>query len=245
MHEAWLELSGKRVRYIGAGEGQPVLFAAGLGISADFYKPNLTALARAGCRALAADLPGFGKTRGPFFGSSIMRITDHLIAVADALEISDAFWVGHSIGCQSVLHIAARRPDLVRGIVLAGPTGGYDHRLLHQVGALSRAALNEPWRLMKAVLRDYVRLSPFTYIGTWIKAAADDPVEIAARASCPALILVGTRDRVPRREFIAQLALKLGNAKVMKIAGGQHGLPLDAQDQFDAAVIEFVTTRRA
>lgn len=243
MTEQWLELEGKRVRYLSAGAGTPVMFAPGLGISADFYAPNLAALGRAGLRAIAADVPGFGKTRGPLLGSSIDVISDHLIRVADALAIGHAFWVGHSIGCQSVLHIAARRPDLVRGVVLAGPTGGYGHRLLHQVRALGVAAVNEPWRLLKAVLRDYARLSPFNYVGTWLKAAQDDPVLTAQSVNCPALILVGTHDRVPRREFIAQLAQKLGDVQVQKIAGGQHGLPLDAQKQFDSAIIAFATSR--
>lgn len=243
MTEHWVELDGRNVRYVEAGAGPPVIFAAGLGISADFYKPNMESLATAGFRALTPDVPGFGETRGNRFGVSMSEMNAHLARFAAALNIQRAHWVGHSIGCQAILQLAADHPELALSLVLAGPTGGYGHRLSHQVAALGYHAVHEPWRLLKAVLRDYVRLSPFTYIGTWIKAGRDDPLHSAPRVKCPAMILVGTKDRVPRDEFIAQLAHKLRDAKVEKLPGGQHGLPLDAQRQFDRALIEFFRGR--
>src|SRR5687768_8852403 len=125
MKEAWVELSGTRVRYIECGDGPPVIFAAGLGISADFYKANMEALAHSGFRAIAPDLPGFGKTHGRFFGSSVPALTEHLIGFANALQIRHAGWIGHSLGCQPLIRIAQQHPELVRSFVLAGPTGGY------------------------------------------------------------------------------------------------------------------------
>lgn len=240
MTENRIELDGRSVRYVEAGGGAPVIFAAGLGISADFYKPNMQALANAGFRAITPDIPGFGKTRGKAFGVNMIEMKDHLRHFARALDIRHAHWVGHSIGCQAALHLAADHPDLAASVVLAGPTGGYGHRLLHQAAALSYHAVREPWRLIKAVLRDYVRLSPFTYVGTWIKAGRDDPLVSAPRVKCPALILIGTKDHVPGDDFIAMLSHKLRDAKVERLPGGQHGLPLDAQRQFDQAVINFL-----
>jgi pimeloyl-ACP methyl ester carboxylesterase len=238
MTDRWLELAGRRVRYVEAGSGPPVIFAAGLGISADFYKPNIVSLVHAGFRAIAPDLPGFGKTRGPLFGASVPELTDHLAAFARALGVSHAGWIGHSLGCQPLLRMAGRHPELVKSVVLAGPTGGYHHRKLNQVRALAAAAVQEPWRLMKAVLRDYVRLSPFNYLGAWIKAAQDDPLLSAKSVRQPALILVGTQDKVPRPEFLAKLGALL-RADVIELPGGNHGLPLDTQKEFDEAVIRF------
>jgi pimeloyl-ACP methyl ester carboxylesterase len=239
MIERRVEVRGRRVRYVEAGEGAPIIFAAGLGISADFYKPNIAALAHAGFRAIAPDLPGFGKTRGRLFGSSVQELADHLAAFTRELDIKHAGWIGHSLGCQPLLHIAVQHPDLVRCLVLAGPTGGYERRRLNQIGALASAAIQEPWRLMKAVLRDYMRLSPFNYVGAWLKAANDDPLASAKAVRQPALILVGTRDKVPRPEFLANLS-QLLRADVVKLAGGNHGLPLDSQQDFDAGVISFM-----
>jgi pimeloyl-ACP methyl ester carboxylesterase len=200
----------------------------------------MQSLANAGFRAIAPDLPGFGKTKGPALGTSIAEIAEHLVTFACALDIDHAGWIGHSIGCQAVLRIAALHPELASALVLSGPTGGSRHRLLHQVGALAVAAVQEPWRLMKAVLRDYIRISPLSYVGTWIKAADDDPLASAAAVRCPVLILLGARDRVPGKRFIAELSGKLEDSRVVRLPVGQHGLPVDAREHFDAAVIHFL-----
>ena len=239
MIEQRVQVLGRSVRYVEAGRGAPVIFAAGLGISADFYKPNMAALAHAGFRAITPDLPGFGKTRGPALGTAVPHLTDHLVAFARAIGVAHAGWVGHSLGCQPLLRIAAEYQELVNCLVLAGPTGGYERRRVNQIRALAAAAVQEPWRLMKAVLRDYARLSPFNYIGTWWKAAHDDPLLSARIVRQPSLILVGTRDKVPRPEFLTNLA-QLLKADVVRLPGGNHGLPLDAQAEFDAAVIRFL-----
>lgn len=241
MTEQWIQLPGRRVRYVEAGDGPPILFAAGLGISADFYRPNIATLAGAGFRAIAPDLPGFGKTRGPLLGADVALLAEHLTEFAQALHIAHAGWIGHSLGCQPLLRIAGTHPELVRSLVLAGPTGGHDHRLAKQVGALATAAVQEPWRLMKAVIRDYVRLSPFSYLGAWIKAGRDDPLRSAKSVTQPALILVGTRDKIPRPDFLANLSKAL-KAEVVRLPGGNHGLPLDAQQEFDEALIRFFRT---
>jgi 2-hydroxy-6-oxonona-2,4-dienedioate hydrolase len=240
MTESWVILGDRKVRYLEAGSGAPVIFAAGLGISADFYKPNMESLAKSGFRAIAPDLPGFGETEGQLFGSDIEELTAHLTRFAHAIHIEKADWIGHSIGCQILLRLAAKHPHLTRSIILAGPTGGYGHRLLRQTRAIAYHAVAEPWRLLKAVLRDYIRLSPFTYIGTWIKAGKDDPLASALLVHCPVLILIGTNDRVPGAAFTTLLVQILKKAEIVKLAGGQHGLPLDAQGQFDRAVIDFL-----
>lgn len=238
MNESWVQLGDRRVRYVSAGDGPPIIFAAGLGISADFYKPNMAALVNAGFRAIAPDLPGFGKTHGPFWGADVRMLTQHLTDFATALNLRHAGWIGHSLGCQPLLRLAGEQPELVRALVLAGPTGGYDHRLLKQVGALASAAVQEPWRLLKAVLRDYVRLSPFNYLGVWIKARRDDPLMAAKTVMQPALIVVGTKDKVPQPDFLTNLSAVL-KAEVIKLPGGNHGLPIDAQREFERECIRF------
>jgi 2-hydroxy-6-oxonona-2,4-dienedioate hydrolase len=242
MIESWIELHGRRIRYREAGAGAPIVFAAGLGISADFYEPNMLALARAGFRAIAPDLPGFGRTRGPWRGSSVPALAGHLFDFVRALELRHAGWIGHSLGCQALLQLAAEHPEMVEAMVLAGPTGGYDHRLAYQAAALAHAAVHEPWRLLRAVLRDYVRLSPFNYVGTWVKSAQDDPLRNAQSVRVASLILVGTQDRVPRPEFLSDLSQAL-RAVTIKLPGGNHGLPLDAQTEFNRHVIEFFKKR--
>lgn len=245
MTERTVRVGTRETRYLEAGSGRAVLFAPGLGLSADFYKPNIAALADAGFRAIACDLPGFGRSNGNWFGSSVSEIAAHLVGFAEAVGIGRAAWIGHSIGCQAALRIAADHPQLAEALILSGPTGGGHRRLLQQAAAIAYHAVHEPWRLLRAVIHDYARTTPCTYLGTWIKAARDHPLAAARRVNCPVLVAVGTRDRVARADFLAQLMHALPNGTLVKLPGGQHGLPLDSEGLFNHAVIDFLRAARA
>lgn len=133
------------------------------------------------------------------------------------------------------------RPDRVAALALAAPTGApQQHRLIRQLLALPRAALREPTGLLFAVARDYLRVLPTTYIGTWARAGRNDPLDIAPRVRCPTLILTGHRDPVVPASFVAALRERLPRARTVEIAGGNHGLPRDAAAPFAAEVAHFV-----
>lgn len=69
---------------------------------------------------VAIDLPGFGQTKLP---SSEWGTPDYADAVAEALDArgwKDLVLVGHSFGGRVAVRLAAKRPDLVAGLVITG-----------------------------------------------------------------------------------------------------------------------------
>ena len=74
---------------------------------------------RHGHNAIAADLPGHGRSEGPPL-ASIPAMADWLAALLDAAGLDSAFLVGHSMGSLAVLDAAARHPERARGAVLVG-----------------------------------------------------------------------------------------------------------------------------
>src|SRR5436853_5693002 len=62
--DRFVTVDGLKVRYLEQGSGVPAIFVHGssLGSSADVFRRNLRALGAAGVRAIAFDLPGFGKS---------------------------------------------------------------------------------------------------------------------------------------------------------------------------------------
>jgi pimeloyl-ACP methyl ester carboxylesterase len=107
---------GATIRWFEGGEGPPLLLLHGFGGAAW----NWTALAPllAGRRVLIPDLPGHGGS-SPLPAPSLAGFAD---AVAALVE-EPVGVVGHSLGGVVALRLAERRPELVRGLVLAAPAG--------------------------------------------------------------------------------------------------------------------------
>src|SRR5947208_1832521 len=63
-NDRFITVDGRKARYIEEGSGVPAILLHGssLGSSADVFRRNLKALGAAGIRAIAVDLPGFGKS---------------------------------------------------------------------------------------------------------------------------------------------------------------------------------------
>jgi 2-hydroxy-6-oxonona-2,4-dienedioate hydrolase len=236
----WTHVDGNRVRYREQGSGPCVVIIAGLGLSSDFYRENVSGLARYGLRVVVPDLPGFGGTSGRKTGLDIADAAAWLHRFSYAIAIRSAVWVGHSIGCQIALSLAANHHERTTGLVLTGPTGARTRRRAHQVAALASVALREGAHVLWAVAREYVRTTPWQYAGWWLRAARDRPLHNAARVRAPSLILVGTRDPVPPRDFLAELLKQLPRSELQQVPGALHALPIEQPDEFNRRVAGFV-----
>jgi pimeloyl-ACP methyl ester carboxylesterase len=231
---------GRDTDYAEAGNGPPVILSPGLGLTARFYRQNLEAFAHAGLRLIVPSAPGHGRTGGNLLGMDVPSTARWLAAFARKLQLSHAGWMGHSVGAQSALLLAAEHPELAAGLVLVGPTGSPGRfRRLRELGALARTTRRESLPVLLSVAREYLHVSPLRYLGTWARAANDDPVEHAARVRCPVLVLVGNRDPVPPRDYVELLRQRIRNARVDYIAGGAHGLPHERADEFNRLATEF------
>lgn len=243
-----ITVAGSSVRYREAGRGPVVVLVHGLGMSADYWFRNAPALAAAGFRVLAPDLPGFGRTAGPAAGLSVPRQAEALRGWARAMRLPPAVYVGHSLACQSVLEMAARSPETVRALVLAAPTGGGGRvrRALRQLAGLLVDATREPLPLFPVVLRDYLRAGPVRIWNTWRLGLEHDPLRLLAGVRGPALVVVGDRDPVVPTEFARTLARGAPGGRFACIAGGAHAVHFDRADAFNRKLLRFLgeATRR-
>jgi len=67
-------------------------------------------------RCIAPDLIGFGQSGKPEIDYRFTQIADYLDAFIDTLGITSAYLVAQDWGTAFAFHLAARRPDLVRGL---------------------------------------------------------------------------------------------------------------------------------
>jgi pimeloyl-ACP methyl ester carboxylesterase len=126
--EHWVDHPRGRIRVLAHGEGRPVLFIHGSPTAGASLVPLAGALASgplSGLRVLVVDRPGCGlsdpldpppATAGELFDAT----TAALAAVIEALAVGPTDVVGSSAGGAAALTLAARRPELVRTLVLEG-----------------------------------------------------------------------------------------------------------------------------
>ncbi|KAJ5156215.1 Alpha/beta hydrolase fold-1 [Penicillium capsulatum] len=100
--------------------GLTLVFVHGLGSSQNYYFPVIPHLSSHRC--ITVDT--YGAARSPYTGEavSIPGIAEDVIGVLDALKISKAVVVGHSMGGLVVTELGARYPDRIQGVVAIGPT---------------------------------------------------------------------------------------------------------------------------
>ena len=98
------------------GTGTPVMFIHGLGASARYWGP-LRSVLPTGYRGIAPDLLGFGRSPAP--PDAAYDIDCHLAALEPHIPAGSLI-VAHSAGAILAAALAARRPDLTRGLLLLG-----------------------------------------------------------------------------------------------------------------------------
>src|SRR5438105_15514094 len=105
--DRFVNVGGCKIRYLEAGAGVPaiLLHGASLGSSADVFRRNLRALGERGCRAIAVDLPGFGKSESLREASDDVR-ANFPLAFMDALGLKRAALIAHSAAGTPAVRLA-------------------------------------------------------------------------------------------------------------------------------------------
>ena len=218
--ERFAEARGCRLRYLVAGEGEPLVLVHGLGGAAANWLA-LAPLLRAGRQVLVPELPGHG-------GSAPLPAAPSLNAYADRIALlmeRPAAVVGHSLGGAITLRLAIRRPELVSKLVLAGAAGissgtRQARYALTMTGLLKPGKRIAPYRrrvarsaflktlvfgrwgvsdppALPADIAESFLSGPARHTDTVSAAKAlirDDPRGDLDRVRCPVLLLWGARD---------------------------------------------------
>lgn len=119
----FIETPAGRLRYAKRGEsGDNVVLIHGFGGDLDNWLFNIDALA-AGHIVYALDLPGHGQSSKAMADPTLSGLSDALIGFLDAVGVSKAHLVGHSLGGATALRTARNRPDRVASLTLIASAG--------------------------------------------------------------------------------------------------------------------------
>jgi 3-oxoadipate enol-lactonase len=253
-----MHVNGRELAVEVEGAGPAVLMVHGLGGTSNFYQVQADALAER-FRVVRVDSAGAG--RSPVAaGIDIASHAEDLAAVLDALDVTSAAVVGHSMGTLVVRELARRHPGKVSALALLGAVrepaeaGRQAQRdraaLLREKGTAAVApgvvanALSETTRRdrpeVAAFVRELVmRQDPEGYARNCeALAAATDPGPVAAEL--PLLLVTGADDKVGPPEASREIADAHGSAAVEILPGVGHWTALEAARPVTDLLLKFL-----
>ena len=112
-------VDGAELSVLDAGQGFPVVLSHGFPELAYSWRHQIPALAGAGCRVLAPDQRGYGRSSRPAAVEDydIVHLTRDLRALLDDIGEERAVFVGHDWGAIVVWQLALLAPERVAGVV--------------------------------------------------------------------------------------------------------------------------------
>jgi pimeloyl-ACP methyl ester carboxylesterase len=262
---AFLDIEGRRIHYVEAGQGDPVVLIHGWNGSTFNMRYTIPELAQR-YRVIAVDLLGYGYSARPADGDySIGGQVEFVRKVMDRLGVSRAALLGHSMGGAIAIQFALRYPERVERLVLVSSATVREMQRARNWGLLVRPLLpsiapmfvreSVVLRALRHVVHDPALLTPEMVEGHYrplrmkghMRAASkqlsdrrrDQPFD--AREICqPALVLWGEHDRVVPLSTGLELAEQIPNAQLAIIRSAGHLAHEEQPEECNRLLLEFL-----
>jgi pimeloyl-ACP methyl ester carboxylesterase len=260
--DGWIHLEREGVRLAClelGGSGPPALLLHGLAGHAGEWAETAEWLSDR-ARVVAPDARGHGRSeRRPPDVSPAARVDDVVFAIEE-LRLGPVVLVGQSLGGQTALLVAAKRPDLVRALVVAeaGPAQGTEGTVAEVEQALARWPT--PFASREAAVEFFGGPSLAAEMwadgleqrdgGWWPRFDVELMARTLSEASgscweqweairCPTLVVrAGSGDMAAAE--VEAMAARLRQARVVEIANAAHDLHLDRPAEWREALTEFL-----
>jgi pimeloyl-ACP methyl ester carboxylesterase len=206
----------------GPAGARPVVLVHGQVVSSRFMVPLAVALSR-WYTVYVPDLPGFGNSGSPPRHLDVRGLADWLAAWLRVCALGPVPLVGNSLGCQVIVDLAARCPELVSHAVLQGPTIDPRGRSAPRqvLGWLRDMPLEAP-SLGLAMAADYFQAGPLRATATFRAALADRLEDKLPLVTAPTLVIRGDRDQIISEAWARAVARLLPRGELAHLPGGAH-----------------------
>ncbi len=218
----------------------PIVLLHGLGASGRYMEPTAE-LMSIEHPVFAPDLPGFGRSDKPTDALRIEEMADEVAAWLQVAGIKRAVFLGNSLGCQIIVDLAVRYPQVVQRAILVGPTIDRIGRTMwRQILRGCRDLWYEPWSLWRILAADYIVTGTRRMYWT-LRFALQDPVEQKfPLMRTPTLLVRGSRDAIVPRRWIAEILAVLPEGRAVEISGGTHAANYSTPAELVRLVSDFL-----
>lgn len=237
-----------------------VLCIHGFCQSSAYWQATLDAVAAAGGRGIAPDLPAFGQSRGVAGPYTMEQYADVLAALLDSLGLERVAVVGASMGGVIAQQFALRHPSRVTRLMLVA-TGAFTG---DPAGALKKAdeLAAGPWsdEMVRAstlaffhtpppepVLRQfseiYANVSQAGAVEALRSNVATNTFEQLANIAAPTLIVQGRHDRSRTPERGRAMCERIPNCRLEILEHSGHTPQIDEPAAFQQVAVPFLFGR--
>ncbi len=251
-------INGTELVFDQVGDGEPVLLIHGLGGTANFYWPLVSALNER-ATLIVPDQPGAGRS-GPAGEASIDALAATMLALLDTLSLGKVQVVAHSMGTIVAQYMAAAAPDRIERMVLLGPLAeppapardalrdraaaarrdgmaGIADAI--STGALSAATKDRHGNAQGFVREMLLRQRADGYAQN-CEALAGATRAPADAIRCPASLITGSDDAVAPPDAVMRLGEELPDASVTVLDGCGHWTVTERPDAVRPLVEQFL-----
>ncbi|HEX2912185.1 MAG TPA: alpha/beta fold hydrolase [Chloroflexia bacterium] len=244
----YMHTGGTRIHYQVAGphEAPVLILLHGIGGCVNWWRENLPVFSRY-FRTYALDLPGFGhswRLRGPVTIEAKTHFVKHWM---DAIGIERAHVLGHSMGGQIAVRLAALYPERVERLALAAPSGLWLSLGQRLKWSLEMPKVSVPLNQTLTIATGTMRTDMVAF-GLSLRAILQDQQarDSLSKVTAPTLLLWGQADGIVPPTLAAETLglIKKAPAQLKFIARGTHNMMFDQAAHFNRLVLEFLLEKQ-
>jgi pimeloyl-ACP methyl ester carboxylesterase len=245
LESRWLNVGDYLLHYVASVNPAnkhlpPVILVHGLGVSSRYMMPTAQRLAPHRT-VYAPDLPGFGRSRRPPRALNITELSDVLAHWMELLAIPRAVLLANSIGCQIVVDLALRHPEIIERLILVSPT--VDRKARTAFRSFMRLLMDVPHERLSLgfiALLDYLRAGLGRTALTFGYAIQDKIEERLPDVRQPTLVVRGQYDPVVPERWAEEVSGLLPAGQLIVIEGAAHAVNHNSPDKLSQVVLEFL-----
>jgi pimeloyl-ACP methyl ester carboxylesterase len=260
MRESYADLPGVRLWYLDTeGRGPAVVLMHAATGSCRVWEHQLPAFTRAGCRVVAPDRRGWGRSVIEPTGPQPGTAADDLRALLDHLGLDRVHLIGTAAGGIVSLDFALSFPERLRSLVVANSIGGVqDEEYL----ALGRRLRPPSFLELPADVRELgpaYRAVNAEGTSRWLdlerQSRPEGPPALAQPTrqritfalletiQVPTLLITGDADLYTPPPVLAQFAARIHGARSVIVPGVGHSTYWERPDVFNRIVLAFIRKR--
>lgn len=260
------QVNGLNMYYEITGEGQPVIFIAGIASDYQQWKPShVPAFCAAGYRCVVFDNRDVGKTdESPVANYAIKLFADDTAELLRRLNIERAHILGESMGGMIAQEFAISYPELVKSLTLICTTPYVEpflRALSHSwKNARRKLALEEAFQtiglwlysssfyenpeaeqmFLADVKANPQRQSVSAFERQWDAILSHNTLDRLHQIKSPTHVIGGDADHIFPVRLSRILAEKIPGAKLTVIPNGAHVVAFENPDEFNRVALEFL-----